>query len=85
MYTIDMPLSKPYQIIIKDDLASYINEEIKKVYKNKNVYRKDSLRSASHSLTTGYKSAKNANDEFLKIHNNGQLEYIINRYEKERW
>ena len=38
MYTIDMPLSKPYQIIIKDDLTSYINEEIKKVYKNKNIF-----------------------------------------------
>ena len=38
MYTIDMPLSKHYQIIIKDNLLYEIGSEIKKVYNNKNVY-----------------------------------------------
>ena len=38
MYTIDMMLSKGYQIIIKNDLLDDIDSEIKKVYQNKNVY-----------------------------------------------
>ena len=38
MYTIDMPLSKSYQIIIKDNLLREIGTEINKIYKNKNIY-----------------------------------------------
>jgi 3-dehydroquinate synthetase len=38
MYTIDMMLSKGYQIIIKNNLLNDIDSEIKKVYQNKNVY-----------------------------------------------
>ena len=38
MYIIDMPLSNSYQIIIKNNLLVNIDDEIKKVYKNKNVY-----------------------------------------------
>ena len=38
MYTIDMMLSKGYQIIIKNNLLDNIDSEIKKVYQNKNVY-----------------------------------------------
>ena len=38
MYIIDMPLSKSYQIIIKDNLLKEIEQEIKKVYNNKSVY-----------------------------------------------
>ena len=38
MYTIDMMLSKGYQIIIKNNLLDDIDSEIKKVYQNKNVY-----------------------------------------------
>lgn len=38
MYTIDMPLSKKYQIIIKNGLLDNIDDEIKKVYNNKNIY-----------------------------------------------
>lgn len=38
MYTIDMPLSSSYNIVIRNDLTSYIQDEIKKVYKNKNIY-----------------------------------------------
>ena len=38
MYIIDMPLSKGYQIIVKNDLLNSIDDEVKKVYKNKNVY-----------------------------------------------
>ncbi len=38
MYIINMPLSKSYQIIIKNNLLTYIDDEIKKVYTNKNVY-----------------------------------------------
>lgn len=38
MYIIDMPLSKKYQIIIKDNLLDDVDNEIKRVYKNKNIY-----------------------------------------------
>ena len=38
MYTINMPLSNPYDIIVKNNISDYIDEEIKKVYKNKKVY-----------------------------------------------
>ena len=38
MYTIDMPLSSPYKIIIQDNISSYINEEIKKIYKHDVIY-----------------------------------------------
>ena len=38
MYIIDMPLSKSYQIIIKDGLLAEIDREIRTVYNNKNVY-----------------------------------------------
>lgn len=38
MYTIDMPLSQQYKIIIKDNLICEIDSEIKKIYSNKNVY-----------------------------------------------
>lgn len=38
MYIIDMPLSKKYQIIIKDNLLEDADSEIKKVYNNQNVY-----------------------------------------------
>ena len=38
MYTINMPLSNPYNIIVKDGIFDYIDEEIQKVYKNKKVY-----------------------------------------------
>lgn len=38
MYIIDMPLSNSYQIIVKNNLLVNIDDEIKKVYKNKNVY-----------------------------------------------
>ena len=38
MYIIDMPLSKHYQIIIKDNLLFDIGNEIKKIYNKQNVY-----------------------------------------------
>ena len=50
MYTIDMPLSKGYQIIIKDNLLDDLDSEIRKVYNNKNVYIITDERVASHYL-----------------------------------
>ena len=50
MYIIDMPLSKKYQIIIKDGLISNLGEEIKKIYTNKNIYIITDKRVASHYL-----------------------------------
>lgn len=38
MYVIDMPLSKSYQIIVQSGLLDNIDDEIKKVYSNKNIY-----------------------------------------------
>lgn len=38
MYTINMPLSTPYNIIVSNNITEYIDEEIQKVYKNKNIY-----------------------------------------------
>lgn len=38
MPIIDMPLSSSYQIIVKDNLLNEIDDEIQKVYSNKNVY-----------------------------------------------
>lgn len=52
MYIIDMPLSKKYQIIIKDGLISNLGEEIKKVYDNKNIYIITDKRVASYYLDT---------------------------------
>ena len=74
MYTIDMPLSKPYQIIIKDNLTSYINEEIKKVYKNKNVYIITDERVGDIYLS----SIKNALKDF------NVKEVVIEGYEKSK-
>ena len=50
MYTIDMPLSKGYQIIVKDNLLDDLDSEIRKVYNNKNVYIITDERVASHYL-----------------------------------
>ena len=74
MYTIDMPLSKPYQIIIKDDLTSYINEEIKKVYKNKNIYIITDVRVGDIYLS----SIKTALKDF------NVKEVVIEGYEKSK-
>ena len=74
MYIIDMPLSKPYQIIIKDDLTSYINEEIKKVYKNKNIYIVTDKRVGDIYLS----SIKNALKDFYV------KEVVIEGYEKSK-
>lgn len=52
-----------------------------KRYKHKKVYRKDSLRSAVHSITNGHDSARKTNEKLLNARNNGDLEYIIDRYE----
>ena len=38
MYVIDMPLSNSYQIIVQNGLLDNIDDEIKKVYNNKNIY-----------------------------------------------
>ena len=41
MYTIDMPLSNGYQIIIKNNILDNLDNldtEIRKVYNNKNIY-----------------------------------------------
>lgn len=38
MYTIDMPLSNSYQIVVKNGLLDDIDSEIRKVYNNKNIY-----------------------------------------------
>ena len=38
MYTIDMPLSNKYQIIINDGLIDNLGEEITKVYNNQNIF-----------------------------------------------
>lgn len=38
MYTINMPLSTPYDIIISNNISEYLDKEIQKVYKNKNIY-----------------------------------------------
>jgi 3-dehydroquinate synthase len=38
MYKIAMPLSKKYEIIIKDNLILDIGDEIKKIYSNNNIY-----------------------------------------------
>lgn len=74
MYTIDMPLSKPYQIIIKDDLTSYINDEIKKVYKNKNIYIITDVRVGDIYLS----SIKTALKDF------NVKEVVIEGYEKSK-
>ena len=38
MYKINMPLSTPYDIIVANNISEYIEEEFKKIYKNKNIY-----------------------------------------------
>ena len=38
MYIIDMPLSNKYQIIVENGLINNLDEKIKKVYNNKNIY-----------------------------------------------
>lgn len=38
MYIVEMPLSKSYQIVVKNNLLDNIDDEIKKVYSNKNIY-----------------------------------------------
>ena len=50
MYTIDMPLSNKYQIIINDGLIDNLGEEIKKVYNNQNVYIITDKRVAAYYL-----------------------------------
>ena len=52
MYIIDMPLSKSYQIKVENNLLTKIDDEIKKVYKNKNVYIITDERVAELYLTT---------------------------------
>ena len=50
MYIIDMPLSKKYQIIIKDNLLFDIGNEIKKIYNKENVYVITDRRVAKYHL-----------------------------------
>ena len=50
MYTIDMPLSNGYQIIIKNNILDNLDTEIRKVYNNKNIYIITDERVASHYL-----------------------------------
>lgn len=50
MYTIDMSLSKSYQIIIKDNLLDDLDSEIRKVYNNKTIYIITDKRVAAHYL-----------------------------------
>ena len=38
MYRFKMPLSTPYDIVVCEKINTYINDEIKRVYKNKKIY-----------------------------------------------
>ncbi len=50
MYTIDMPLSNGYQIVVKDNLLNELDAEVRKVYTNKNIYIITDERVALHYL-----------------------------------
>ena len=52
MYKIEMPLSKKYEIIIKDNLILDIGDEIKKIYRNNNIYIITDKRVAHYYLDT---------------------------------
>ena len=67
MYTIDMPLSKSYQIIIKDNLLKEIEQEIKKIYKNKTIYIITDERVASFYLDEVVKSLSSFNTKSIVI------------------
>ena len=74
MYTIDMPLSNSYEIKICNDLCSYVQDEIKKVYKNKSIYIITDCRVGSIYLS----SLKMALNEF------DVKEIVIEGYEKSK-
>ena len=74
MYTIDMPLSSPYKIIIQDNITSYINEEIKKIYKHDVIYLITDERVGDIYLS----SFKNALKDFVV------KEIVVEGYEKSK-
>jgi len=38
MYELEMPLSTPYNIIVRNNIEDYLSIEIKKIYKNRKIY-----------------------------------------------
>lgn len=74
MYIIDMPLSNNYQIVVENNLLTKIDDEIKKVYKNKNVYIITDERVAALYLT----KVKNALSSF------SVKSIVIEGYEKSK-
>ena len=67
MYIIDMPLSKHYQIIIKDNLLFDIGNEIKKIYNKQNVYVITDRRVAKYHLDNACDALRDFNVKTIVI------------------